>query len=432
MHWRGSVRRASLSVVAGLLAGALMGGAVASAAERITVIMPRHEMDLVGIWEEQTREFEQATGIQVEFIQMSWDEVADKVLTDLATGGGTYDVIEFDNGWVAKFAGADWVEPLNQFASREYLDSLLPGLLGTFKQGERVLGIPWNNDTRFFFYNQAMLDKAGMAQAPRTWDDVVAQGRKLQQAKLAEYASAEYWNQEWALANSMAFYLYSFGANYFDPAKGTITINQRPALDAMEFMVKMLREDRIAHPSSITLSQEAAADLFYRGSVAFFFQGPPVTYSYANDASRSRIVGQVEVARYLPAKQSSLQATLTLPEAFAIPKTSRHKAAAWEYIQFMISKERDRERAMTIGSLPLFRDLYGDSALLKKYPYWNQFGAQSAVARPLPQVTWYDELVQTTIVSVQKALLGQVSPKAAADEIAAFMRGKPVGGTTLR
>ena len=131
----------------------LVLGTVGASAQRITVIMPRHEMDLIGLWEQQIHEFEMETGIQVELIQMSWDEVADKVLTDLAAGGTTYDVIEFDNGWVAKFAAADWVVPLNEFASEEYLDSLLGGLLDTFTHDGQVLGIPWNNDTRFFFYN---------------------------------------------------------------------------------------------------------------------------------------------------------------------------------------------------------------------------------------------------------------------------------------
>ena len=147
-----------VTLVALLAVGSVSG----LAAEKITVIMPRHEMDLIGLWEQQTAEFEQETGIQVEFIQMSWNEVADKVLADLAAGGNTYDVIEFDNGWVAKFAGADWVEPLNSFASQEYLDSLVGGLLNTFTQDGQVLGIPWNNDTRFFFYNEAMLQAAGL------------------------------------------------------------------------------------------------------------------------------------------------------------------------------------------------------------------------------------------------------------------------------
>ncbi len=400
------------------------------AQESIMVIMPRHEMDLKGIWEQQTAEFEQQTGIQVELIQMSWDEVADKVLTDLAAGGGSYDVIEFDNGWVAKFVAANWVEPLNSFANQDYINSLLPGLVSTFSRGGDVLGIPWNNDTRFFFYNTAHLEQAGIDAPPKTWTEMVAQVKMLKERGVCEYPTAQYWEQGWALANSIAFYLYSFGGDYFN-AEGKITINQSPAIDALQFMVDMLTTHALAHPSSITLSQEAVGDLFYRGSTTFFIQGPPGTFNYGNDATKSNIVGQVGVASWLPAQSPEFQATLTLPEAFAIPKTSKNKEAAWKFIEFMISKEKDKERALEIGSLPLFTELYTDEELLKLYPYWKQFGAQSAVARALPQVEWYDELVQQAIVSVQGALLGSKSVQDAADEIADFLEGKPVDGKTL-
>jgi multiple sugar transport system substrate-binding protein len=415
------------SIVLALVLATLVGTAVA---EKVTVIMPRHEMDLKGVWERQTRDFEKATGIQVEFIQMSWDEVQTKVMTDLAAGGSSYDVIEFDNGWVAKFAAADWVEPLDSYAGKAYLDSLLPGLVKTFTVKGKTLGIVWNNDTRFFFYNKAMLAKAGIKDPPKTWAEVVDQSMKLKKAGVAEYPIAEYWNQEWALANSIAFYLYSFGGNYFND-KGEITIDKPAAIAALQFMVDSIRKEKIVNPSSVTLSQEAAADLFYRGSSAFFFQGPPSTYSYANDSTKSSVVGQVEVASLLPAKTGSLQATLTLPEAFAIPKASKNKQAAWKYIQYMISKERDRERAVEIGSLPLFKDLYRDSALLKLYPYWTKFGMQSAVAQALPLVDWYDELVQKAIVAVQKMLLGTEAPQAVGDELAAYLNGKSYNGMTL-
>jgi multiple sugar transport system substrate-binding protein len=422
-----------LSVLLGTIALSVLftAASVAAASSKITVIMPRHEMDLKGIWEKQTKEFEAQAGIQVEFIQMSWDEVADKVLTDLAAGGGSYDVIEFDNGWVAKFVAADWVEPLNNLASKEYIDSLLPGLVSTFSKDGKVLGVAWNNDTRFFFYNKAYLEKAGIKEPPKTWAEVIAQAKILKEKGICEYPMAEYWNQEWALANSVAFYLYSFGGNYFNE-NGQITINKSPAVDALQFMVDMLTKEKLVHPSSITLSQEAAADLFYRGSTAFFFQGPPSTFNYANDPQKSKVIGQVEAASWLPAQKAELQVTLTLPEAFAIPKTSKNKEAAWKYIQFMISKEKDKERASEIGSLPLFKDLYNDAQLLQKYPYWKQFGAQAAVSRPLPLVEWYDELVQTTIVAVQQALLGQKTAQQAADDIAKFLEGKQVAGKTLQ
>jgi multiple sugar transport system substrate-binding protein len=361
---------------------------------------------------------------------MSWDEVQTKVMTDLAAGAKTYDVIEFDNGWVAKFASADWVEPLDSYADKAYFDSILPGLLKTFTVKGKILGVVWNNDTRFFFYNKAMLDKAGISAPPKTWMEVVEQAQKLKKAGIAEFPIAEYWNQEWALANSIAFYLYSFGANYFDE-KGNITINKPEAVAAFQFMTDMLRKDKIVNPSSVTLSQEAAADLFYRGSSAFFFQGPPSTYIYSNDSTKSSVVGDVKVAEWLPAQSVALQTTLTLPEAFAIPKMSSNKKAAWQYISYMISPERDKERAVEIGSLPLFKNLYTDPQLVKLYPYWVQFGKQSSVARALPLVDWYDELVQTTIVAVQQMLLGSKTPQAVADELATYLNGKQYNGMTL-
>ncbi|RFU96091.1 sugar ABC transporter substrate-binding protein [Sphaerochaeta halotolerans] len=420
-----------------LVALVLIGGLVFAAGsseqekEKITVIMPRHEMDLDGLWEKQTREFEEETGIQVEFIQMSWDEVQTKVMIDLSAGGSTYDVIEFDNGWVEKFVATGWLEPLNSYGTDEYFDSLLPGILNTFTVDGDILGVGWNNDTRFFFYNREMLDKAGIKEAPKTWAEVVEQSSKLKSAGISEYPMAEYWNQEWALANSIAFYLYSFGANYFDE-DGNITINDAEGIETLQFMLDILKEYKIVNPSSITLSQEAAADLFYRGSSAFFFQGPPSTYSYANDPSMSSVVGQVEVASWLPGKTTDVQATLTLPEAFAIPKTSENKNAAWKYIEYMISAEKDKERSLQIGSLPMFSDAYEDPELLAKYPHWIQFGAQSEVARALPLVSWYDELVEKTIVVVQQMFQGSRTPAEAADEIAKFLEGREYNGKTLK
>ncbi len=413
-----------------VLAAALALSAVAASAQQITVIMPRHEMDLKGVWERQAREFEKASGIKVEFIQMSWDEVQTKVMTDLAAGAGSYDVIEFDNGWVAKFAAADWVEPLDAYAGKGYIDSLLPGLVKTFTVKGKTLGVVWNNDTRFFFYNEAMLAKAGIKSPPTTWAEVVAQSKALKKAGVSEFPIAEYWNQEWALANSIAYYLYSYGANYFND-KGEITIARPEAVAALQFMADSILKDKIVNPSSVTLSQEAAADLFYRGSSAFFFQGFPSTYSYTNDPKTSKVVGQIRVASWLPAKTAALQTTLTLPEAFAIPRTSKNKQAAWKFIQYMISKEKDKERAVEIGSLPLFKDLYADPQLLKLYPYWNEFGKQAAVARALPLVNWYDELVNKAIVAAQRMLLGSETAQAVADELAAYLKGKTYNGMVL-
>src|SRR3990172_13218756 len=98
--------------------------APAPGGETITVIFPKHEADLEGAFEARIREFEKESGVKVELIQSDWDSVADRVVPELATGGSAYDVVEFDNGWVAEWCGAGWTTPLDDFMPAGYSDCI--------------------------------------------------------------------------------------------------------------------------------------------------------------------------------------------------------------------------------------------------------------------------------------------------------------------
>lgn len=94
-----------------------------------------------------------------------------------------------------------------------------------------------------------------------------------------------------------------------------------------------------------------------------------------------------------------------------------NKDAAWEFIEFMTSKEKDRERSLNIGSLPIWSELYNDTELLEKYPYWEQFGKQILYAKGLPKITWYDEFSYILQVEVQMTLIGQKTAEEALNSI---------------
>lgn len=89
--------------------------------------------------------------------------------------------------------------------------------------------------------------------------------------------------------------------------------------------------------------------------------------AYTQDPNISKVAGQVKVG-LVPGATPDLSATLTLPEAYAIPANSKHKEAAWKFIQFMTSRETNKILAQEIGLLPIWTDLYTDPDLLAKYP----------------------------------------------------------------
>lgn len=386
-------------------------------ARAITVIFPRHEADVVGAFESRIKDFEEESGIRVNLIQADWDSVADKVLTEMATGGSAYDVVEFDNGWVAQWCGAGWTNPLDEFMPAGYTEGMIPGLVDLFSCPDgKVHGLVWNNDTRFFYYNAEALAEAGFQAPPTTWDELRRQSLQAQQMGGVKHAVAGPWEQEWALVNELHFWTYTFGGQIVDD-RGCFLFNEDPnTRAALQFMVDMVKS-KVADPASPTYDQEAAQNVFLKGDALFVPQGIAGLMAYSEDPNLSNVQGDVKVG-LVPGAESGLTATLTLPEAYAIPANSKNKEAAWRFIEFMTDRETNKELAQEIGLLPIWKDLYTDPDLVEKYPFWADFSDQLDSARGLSQVTWYGNFVDVAAAEVHSALLGRKSAQQALDDMA--------------
>ena len=390
----------------------------AAGTESISVIFPKHEADLNGAYEARIREFEKESGIKVELIQSDWDSVANRILPEISTGGKAYDVVEFDNGWVAEWCGAGWVTPLNDLMPAGYTDGMIPGLVDLFSCPDgKVYGMVWNNDTRFFYYNATKLTEAGFTEAPKTWEELKQMSLAAKQKGVVSFGMAPFWNQEWSLANEFHFWTYAFGGQIVDN-KGCFQFNKDPnTLAALQFMMDSLK-DGASNPAGLTYNQAASQDAFLKGDSLFMPQGISGLMAYTKDATVSKVDGQIKVG-LVPGVESGKSAALTLPEAYAIPSKSEHKQAAWKFIQYMSSKETNKALAQEIGVLPIWVDLYADKDLTAKYPFWADFQAQLATARGLSKLTWYGDFVDISTSEVHKALAGEQTAQQALDNTAA-------------
>ena len=386
-------------------------------AETITVIFPQHEADQSGAFEARVAEFQDETGIQVTLIQSDWDSIADRVLPEIATQGSAYDVVEFDNGWVAQWCGAGWTTPLDDYMPEGYTDGMIPGLVELFSCPDgSVHGVVWNNDTRFSYYNADKLAEAGFDAPPATLDEFVAQSQAAKEAGVVEYGMAPFWEQEWALGNEFHFWTYAFGGEIVD-ADGCFLFNKDPnTLAALQFMIDSL-ENGVSNPAGLTYDQATAQDVFLKGSTLFMPQGIAGLMAYVEDPAISSVAGQVKVS-LVPGAEAGQSATLTLPEAYAIPTNSEHKDAAWKFIEYMTSPDSNKALAKEIGLLPIWVDLYTDAELTGLYPFWADFSAQLETARGLSTLTWYGDFVDVSTAEIHKALTGGQSAQEALDAMA--------------
>lgn len=389
----------------------------AAAGTSITVIFPKHEADIKGAFESRIKEFEKETGITVNLIQSDWDSVANRVVPELATNGSAYDVVEFDNGWVAQWCGAGWATPLNDYMQPGYTDGMIPGLVDLFSCPDgKVYGFVWNNDTRFFHYNAAKLSEAGFTEPPKTWDEFTTQSLAAQEKGVVKYGIAPFWNQEWSLGNEFHFWTYAFGGELVDDKACIVMNKDANTLKAVQYMMDSLKNG-VADPAGLTYNQAAAQDIFLKGDSLFMPQAIAGLMAYTKDPTVSKVDGQVKIG-LVPGAEAGKSAALTLPEAYAIPANSKNKEAAWKFIEFMTSKDTNKLLAKEIGVLPIWVDLYSDPELTAVYPFWADFQTQLASARGLSKLTWYSDLVDISTAELHKALSGAQTAQEALDNMA--------------
>ncbi len=264
--------------------------------QSISVICPRQELDTDGVVEKKVRQFEEETGIKVDLINSAWDVCTEKIRTELSVGGSSYDVVDFDNSLVAMYTENDWLEPLNDYDGVEEIKKeMFAGLVEKFSVDDTLYGVTWNNDTHVFLYNEVMLEKAGISEPPKTWDELIDQSQTLIEKGLCQYGMPMCFNGNGAV-NEMTNVIYSFGGNAFDGQEIIIGEN-KGALKAFEVVNSMMSDGTI-DPASLSYDYETAANVFLNGDSAFFLQAMPGLYTTANDPEQSQVAGQIKVAPY--------------------------------------------------------------------------------------------------------------------------------------
>src|SRR6476661_8464972 len=141
--------------------------------QTITVLIP-YQMP-----QKLLNQFTAETGVKVNYVVTGWDATHNKLL--VANEANTYiaDVAEFDWSFTGQFAGAGWVEPLDNVLSAKTLADL-KNTDAAFVSGGKTYAACYSNDFRVSMYNKKMFAKAGITEFPATLDELGQDVAKLQ------------------------------------------------------------------------------------------------------------------------------------------------------------------------------------------------------------------------------------------------------------
>lgn len=170
-------------------------------------------------------EFEEKTGIKVNYEIVPYENTHEKEVLDFASGGDlTFALV--DVVWIGEFAESGWVVPIEEFTADSSitdpnlnLDGFFPLLLDAFGTWDGVTyGLPFDNYSGLMFYNSCMLEEAGFDGPPETWEELKdVYGPKLTDAANNRYAYAlQSRRGETQSADSFMRFLWPFGGSLLD------------------------------------------------------------------------------------------------------------------------------------------------------------------------------------------------------------------------
>jgi multiple sugar transport system substrate-binding protein len=131
--------------------------------------------------EECLPEFEKANNVEIEALDLSFDDLHSKIALNAVNKEGAYDLCMVDGSWMAEFTENNVLLNLSE-AGYSFDDDIIPATESICKVGDDIYLAPYFGNVTVMLYNKTLVKAAGYNGSDiKTWDDV---------AKIAKAANA--------------------------------------------------------------------------------------------------------------------------------------------------------------------------------------------------------------------------------------------------
>jgi len=398
-----------------LTAAFLIAGAGLASGQTITVLLG---IDAAGKhMGERAQEFTSKTGIKVNLVEVEWDTMVNKQAVALKAKEATYDIVDCGSFMLPEYVPGGLYADISDMYSPAERARFMDGMLEAVSIGGKLYAAPLMASWTIMFYNSEMFLKAGLDpnKPPRTWDELVAYGQKLQSPTI--YAIADSLGPGEYVTTAFFRWAKSAGAKIseFRGDKVYWLLDSPECVKALEFLQSMIK-DGTMDPGSPTYMQQQIADLFGKGQSAMLVNWDMMQLAFKNP-DQTPYAGKIFAAA-MPGARVGLSGSIEGHEYLAVPSFSRNKPAAKQFIKYLQTAEVQKKRALEDGQTPVLKALFKDADVKKVINLDVVFqSAANCYYRPaVPEYTQCSDVIST---EVQNALVNDKDVRKALQDAAA-------------
>lgn len=401
------------------------------AGESLTVLMSQHP--LTKAMKADLSSFEELTGVTVTIEALAETDYMTKIVTELQSGTGAYDVFMTSAPMNHQYAGAGWIEDLQPWIDDPAHTSpdwdvadFYPAALDaqrwdTTEFSEVGKGglwaIPANEEGYALFYRKDVLEQLGIA-VPQTIDELIEAARAVagtvvDGVEMNGFVSRG--DKTYPTLNPFSTFAGAYGAR--DIVDGRAAVSSPESIEATEKWVEAMRTGPAA---AITYTWYEAQQDFLAGKAAFYIDADHMAPDFEKEGSA--IAGKVGYA--LPPEGPLGRSSSLWLWSLGMNAASAHKGAAWQLIQWATSKEQ-LTKALAVGNMNPPRVSVAESPEMAEATQgwgdynevWKTILAEHASWPYSPSAVW-TEIGDIWATAIQSALVGHATVADALGEAA--------------
>jgi trehalose/maltose transport system substrate-binding protein len=366
-------------------------------------------------------EWAQKTGNKIEYIGRPNDASAtlQQYQQYWAAKSPDVDVYQIDVIWQG--IAAHHAVDLKKYYQEDEIKAYFPRIVENNTVGGKLVSIPLYTDAGILYYRTDLLEKYGYKDPPRTWEELAAMAKKIQDGERAagnhDFQGFVFEGKasESVTCNALEW-IYSYGGGSVIEPDERVTINNPNAIRALDVAHSWI--GTISPAGVSTYGEEEARNVWQAGNAAFMRNWP---YAYALGADpKSPVSGKFDVTVLPKGGDNGNNAACLGGWQLMISAYSSVADVSADLVRYLSSPEIQKKRAIKFSILPTRPALYSDPDVLAKNPFFkimlNVFN--NAVARP-STVTGadYNQLSTAFFQNVNNVLTGAESGKDAVAEV---------------
>ncbi|RKN40136.1 ABC transporter substrate-binding protein [Streptomyces hoynatensis] len=325
--------------------------------------------------------------VQVRYVQGSWDDVHDQLLTSFM-GGEAPDIIHDDASDLTDFANGGYLADLTGYLPGGLRSDIPQESWDTTTYDGGIYGVPFLVEPRVLIANTRLLQESGVriptTEHPWTWEEFEEVSRTLTRDTDGDGERDTYgvaWSMKEPVTQSVNLSLSTGGRLFY--REGDEDVIRYGAADASvaELINRQVNVDHTAPDSSLGMSGSDTLPGFFAGRYALL----PLNFSYRQQVQQQAPDGFEWSVLPMPTGGGEYGlAQGVAPQTLSVAEDSDHKQAAVDFIAFLTRADHVVDLARGDWMLPTSTTALADPALNTGEYGWRTGVEIAAQLRPSP------------------------------------------------